>query len=126
MLTALLLQDFLYSAGVAFFFIISSIVLAAENSGTRLELSAVVREPSHPFAVPASFAPPHLPPPPPPPQVLGFVASVFFTADVILFLRTHDFPFKKNTKEELSNGVAAAQAPPPEAEPLSIAADAAE
>lgn len=125
MLTALLLQDFLYSAGVAVFFILSSIVLAAENSGTRLELSAVVRQPLHPFVVPASLAPPHLPPSSPP-QVFGFVVSLFFIADVIFFLRTRGFPFKKDTKEELSNGVAAAQAPPPESEPLRIAADAAE
>lgn len=124
MLTALLFQDFLYSAGVAFFFILSSIVLAADNSGTKLELSAVVRQPLYPFVVPASFAPPHLPPPPP--QVFGFVASVFFIADVIVFLRTCGFPFKKDTKEELINGVAAAQAPPPESEPLGMSADAAE
>lgn len=125
MLSVLLLQDFLYSAGVAFFLMISSIVLAADNSGTALELSALVRQPSHPSALPAPFAPPYLLCSPPP-QVLGFVVSFVFIADIIFFLRTHDFPFKKGPKEEFSNGVAAAQAPSPEMEQLNIVTDAAE
>ncbi|TNN02053.1 hypothetical protein fugu_009540 [Takifugu bimaculatus] len=82
--------DFVYTASIAFFFIISSIVLAALNSRTPLERSAVV---------------------------FGFVASVFFIADILLFLKTRGSPFS-NTKEQLSNGMAAAQATPPEKEQL--------
>lgn len=49
--------------------------------------------------------------------------SLFFVADVFFLLRTHEFPFRKDAKEELSNGVAAAPAPPPEAERLNVAAE---
>ncbi|CAF94495.1 unnamed protein product [Tetraodon nigroviridis] len=91
--------DFVYSACTAILFIISSIVLAAENSGTSLERSVLV---------------------------FGFVVSVVFIVDIIFFWRTHDFPIKKDKKEEFNKAVAAAQAPPPEAERLNIATDAAE
>lgn len=110
----------MYSASIAFFFIISSIVLAALNSRTPLELSAVVR--TFTFIslrclllfliLLLNFIFVLLLP-----QVFGFVASMFFIADVLLFLKTRGSPFS-NTKELLSNGMAAAQATPPEKEQL--------
>lgn len=119
----------MYSASIAFFFIISSIVLAALSSRTPLELSAVVR--TFTFIsllclllflillLNFIFIVLLLP------QVFGFVVSMFFIADIILFLKTRGFPFN-DTKDELSNGMAAAQAPPPEKEQLNIPTDATE
>lgn len=78
----------------------------------------------HTYALPAPFALAHLPCSPL--QVFGFVVSVVFIVDIIFFWRTHDFPIKKDKKEEFNKAVAAAQAPPPEAERLNIATDAAE
>lgn len=128
MLAVLVFQDFVYSASIAFLFIISSIVLTAENSRTSLEMSAVVRELSHSlfllslllFLLNVICLFLLLP------QVSGFVVSLFFIADTILFLRTHGFPFKKDTKEESSYGGAVTQAPLPENERLNIPTDATE
>lgn len=127
MLTVLLFQDFVYSAIIAFFFIISSIILTAENSRTPLELSTVVRTLISLLCLllflilllNVIFFIPLLS------QVFGFVASMFFIADIILFLRTYGFPFT-DTKEELSNGMAATQTPPPEKEQLNIPTNATE
>lgn len=131
MLAVFVFQDFVYSASIAFLFIISSIVLTAENSGTSLETSAVVRELSYSFfllslllfllfLLNVIFLFLLLP------QVSGFLASVFFIADTILFLRTRGFPFKKHTKEESSYVVAVTQALPPENEQLNILTNATE
>lgn len=45
--TVLLLQDFVYSAGITLFFFIASISFAADNSATTVERSAVVRKHRH-------------------------------------------------------------------------------
>lgn len=42
-----LLQDFVYSSLIALLFFIASIIFAADNSGSTLARSAVVREHGH-------------------------------------------------------------------------------
>lgn len=122
----LLLQDFVYTVSVAFFFSISSIVFSVDNNKTTLEISAVVRT-SSPllllflllmFLLSSVVLVPM--------QVFGFVASVFFIADIIMFVKSYGFPFKKDGRAESSNGVLGVEAPPPEKELLNIPTNTAE
>ncbi|XP_069544777.1 CKLF-like MARVEL transmembrane domain-containing protein 6 [Brachyistius frenatus] len=86
------LQDFVYSASIALMLFISSVIFAADNSGSRLETSAVV---------------------------FGFLAMLAFLADLSVFVKTRGFPFKSGGKAESSNGVsAAADAAPGETDKL--------
>lgn len=79
--------DFLYTALITVLFFIASIVFASTNGGTALEQSAVA---------------------------FGFLGSIFFLADVGLFLRTRGSPFKSGGRPS-SNGVSA---PAAEREPM--------
>lgn len=79
--------DFVYTAAIFVLFIISSIVFSADNSGSALEKSA------------AAF---------------GFLASLAFLLDLILFYRTLGFPFgSSQTPDSPPNGPSS-----PEAEKL--------
>nr|XP_046157448.1 CKLF-like MARVEL transmembrane domain-containing protein 6 [Oncorhynchus gorbuscha] len=76
MLTCLL-QDFVYTALMAVFFLIASIVFASDNGGTDLENAAVA---------------------------FGFLATVAFLVDAGWFVKTRGFPFKKTNQQAASNG----------------------
>ncbi|XP_034466655.1 CKLF-like MARVEL transmembrane domain-containing protein 6 [Hippoglossus hippoglossus] len=60
--------DFWYTSLIAFLFLVSSIIFAADNNGTNLEKSAVV---------------------------FGFMAMSAFFVDLFFFYRTSGFPFQK-------------------------------
>ncbi|XP_040900063.1 CKLF-like MARVEL transmembrane domain-containing protein 6 isoform X2 [Toxotes jaculatrix] len=83
--------DFLYTAGIALLFLISSIVFAAGNNGSTLERSAVV---------------------------FGFLAMVVFVVDLFWFYKTRGFPWQRGGKPESSNGGPAVVNSPPETEKL--------
>ncbi|XP_065813911.1 CKLF-like MARVEL transmembrane domain-containing protein 6 [Labrus bergylta] len=85
--------DFVYTGGIAVFFLIASIVFAAENGNTSMEKTAVA---------------------------FGFMASLAYLLDFGLFLKNRGFPFKKDGKLEPSNGVAV-PANAPETEKLAPA-----
>ena len=51
-------------------------------------------------------------------QVFGFFATVLFTIDLIMFVKTRGFPFKKDGKPEASNGGPVVDQPQPEEEKL--------
>ncbi|XP_008300192.1 CKLF-like MARVEL transmembrane domain-containing protein 6 [Stegastes partitus] len=91
--------DFCYSALIAALLFISSIVFAANNSGTSLEISAVM---------------------------FGFLAMFAFLADVGLFWKTKGFPFTNNPKAPPSNGGTGAVEPAAEKEKLTNEANNAE
>lgn len=77
-------QDFGYSSVVFLFFLTSSIVFVS-SSNTALERSA------------AAF---------------GFLASLAFLVDVVLFWKSSGFPFLKDGKPTPSNGGVAADGAP--------------
>ncbi|XP_044062810.1 CKLF-like MARVEL transmembrane domain-containing protein 6 [Siniperca chuatsi] len=91
--------DFLYTAGIALLFFIASIVFASDNGDTTMERSAVA---------------------------FGFMATAAFVADLVLFVKSCGFPFKKGGKPESSNGGPAAMEAPPEEEKLNMPANGAE
>uniref|UniRef100_A0A8C6SHM6 MARVEL domain-containing protein n=1 Tax=Neogobius melanostomus TaxID=47308 RepID=A0A8C6SHM6_9GOBI len=76
--------DFIYTAAIFVFFIISSIVFSSNNSDSALEKSA------------AAF---------------GFLASLLFLLDLVLFYRTHGLPFRR-TQENPANGPTSPNSPP--------------
>ncbi|XP_037639643.1 CKLF-like MARVEL transmembrane domain-containing protein 6 [Sebastes umbrosus] len=69
--------DFGYTVFIFVLFFIASSVFASDNSGTVTEKFAVV---------------------------FGFLATVMFVIDLILFVRNRGLPFKKDGKPEPSNG----------------------
>ncbi|XP_036818085.1 CKLF-like MARVEL transmembrane domain-containing protein 6 [Oncorhynchus tshawytscha] len=69
--------DFVYTALMAAFFLIASIVFASDNGGTDLENAAVA---------------------------FGFLATVAFLVDAGWFVKTRGFPFKKTNQQAASNG----------------------
>uniref|UniRef100_A0A3Q3A2D0 CKLF-like MARVEL transmembrane domain containing 6 n=1 Tax=Kryptolebias marmoratus TaxID=37003 RepID=A0A3Q3A2D0_KRYMA len=69
--------DFLYSAIIALLFLISSIVFAADNSSSSVEVIAVV---------------------------FGILSCAAFVVDLVFFVRTNGFPFKKDQNTEPRNG----------------------
>lgn len=50
--------------------------------------------------------------------MFGFFATVLFTIDLIMFVKTRGFPFKKDGKPEASNGGPVVDQPQPEEEKL--------
>ncbi|XP_036929248.1 CKLF-like MARVEL transmembrane domain-containing protein 6 [Acanthopagrus latus] len=83
--------DFVYTSVIAVLFLIASIVFASDHSGSAYEKIAVV---------------------------FGFFATVLFTIDLIMFVKTRGFPFKKDGKPEASNGGPVVDQPQPEEEKL--------
>ncbi|XP_055780843.1 CKLF-like MARVEL transmembrane domain-containing protein 6 [Salvelinus fontinalis] len=69
--------DFAYTALMAAFFLIASIVFASDNGGTDLEKAAVA---------------------------FGFLATVAFLVDAGWFVKTRGLPFKKTNQQAASNG----------------------
>ncbi|KAF7653240.1 hypothetical protein LDENG_00085740 [Lucifuga dentata] len=92
--------DFGYTAVIGVFFLIASIVFAADNSQSALECSAVA---------------------------FGFLSSVAFFVDLFFFWKNSGFPFKNDGKPEPANGngnaVATMPATPAETEKLTAAAN---
>ncbi|KAF3839077.1 hypothetical protein F7725_017794 [Dissostichus mawsoni] len=82
--------DFVYTAVMALLFLIASIVFAAENGGSKEEMTAVV---------------------------FGFLATGMFFSDVGYFLKTRGLSFMRNGTPETSNGGVAA---PAEVEKLNV------
>ncbi|XP_054476933.1 CKLF-like MARVEL transmembrane domain-containing protein 6 [Anoplopoma fimbria] len=80
--------DFGYTAFIGVAFLLSSIIFTASNSDTTLERSA------------AAF---------------GFLASLMFIVDFVLFVKSQGFPFKGDGKPESSNGAVPVGAGPEEA-----------
>ncbi|XP_074540519.1 CKLF-like MARVEL transmembrane domain-containing protein 6 isoform X2 [Halichoeres trimaculatus] len=76
--------DFVYTGCIAFFFLIASIVFASDNGKTTVENTAVA---------------------------FGFLASIAFFLDLALQYKNSGFPFKKDGKQEPSNGGVSAAAP---------------
>ncbi|XP_031733146.1 CKLF-like MARVEL transmembrane domain-containing protein 6 [Anarrhichthys ocellatus] len=74
--------DFVYTAVIAVVFLLSSIIFTSSNSDTTLERSAVA---------------------------FGFLASLMFFLDLILFVKSAGFPFQRDVKPESSNGGTAAE-----------------
>lgn len=66
--------DFVYSSVITLLFFIASIAFAADNGGSQLEKAAVV---------------------------FGFLASLLFLADVVMFWKTRGFPF---VEQQPTNG----------------------
>ncbi|XP_076593497.1 CKLF-like MARVEL transmembrane domain-containing protein 6 [Chaetodon auriga] len=91
--------DFVYTGGVALLFLIASIIFASDNGGTSLERSVVA---------------------------FGFLATIVFVVDLIMFVKSRGFPFKKDGKSETSNGGPVSVEAPPEAERLNVEAGRAE
>ncbi|XP_041798564.1 CKLF-like MARVEL transmembrane domain-containing protein 6 [Chelmon rostratus] len=92
--------DFLYTGGIALLFLIASIVFASDNGGTSLESIATA---------------------------FGFFASILFFVDLGVFVMTGGFPFRKDGKQEATNGgPVAAAAAPPEMEKLNVPVNGAE
>ncbi|KAK1895170.1 CKLF-like MARVEL transmembrane domain containing protein 6 [Dissostichus eleginoides] len=75
--------DFVYTAVMALLFLIASIVFAAENGGSKEEMTAVA---------------------------FGFLATVMFFLDVGYFLKTRSLSFMRDGAPETSNGGVAASA----------------
>lgn len=69
--------DFVYTVVIAVLFLIASIIFTSDNSGTVPERSAVA---------------------------FGFLATIMFVIDLVLFVKNRGFPFKKDGKPEPSNG----------------------
>ncbi|KAK2909634.1 hypothetical protein Q8A73_007349 [Channa argus] len=69
--------DVIYTGGIAVLFLLSSIVFAADNSGTTPEKTAVA---------------------------FGFLATVAFILDLILHIKSKGLPWTKDGKQESSNG----------------------
>ncbi|XP_058504791.1 CKLF-like MARVEL transmembrane domain-containing protein 6 [Solea solea] len=69
--------DFCYTAAVAVLFFVSSIIFASDNNGSTLEKSAVA---------------------------FGFLATLAFVVDVVIFYKRRGFPFLSGGKAESSNG----------------------
>ncbi|XP_033837183.1 CKLF-like MARVEL transmembrane domain-containing protein 6 [Periophthalmus magnuspinnatus] len=65
--------DFMYTVIIFVFFFLASIIFSASNSGSALERSAVA---------------------------FGFLASLSFLLDLVLFYRTHGLPFKYAQNQE--------------------------
>nr|XP_046255406.1 CKLF-like MARVEL transmembrane domain-containing protein 6 [Scatophagus argus]XP_046255407.1 CKLF-like MARVEL transmembrane domain-containing protein 6 [Scatophagus argus] len=85
--------DFVYTCGIALLFFVASIIFASDNSSTTMERSAVA---------------------------FGFLATVMFVVDVILFVKNRGFPFKKDRMPESSNGGPVAVKAEPEMEKLNV------
>ncbi|XP_068426838.1 CKLF-like MARVEL transmembrane domain-containing protein 6 [Clinocottus analis] len=86
--------DFVYTVVIAVLFLLSSIIFASSNSDTTIEKSAVA---------------------------FGFLASLAFLVDLVLFVKTHGFPFQKDGKPTPTSGVATASDPPAETAKLNSA-----
>ncbi|CAB1334692.1 unnamed protein product [Coregonus sp. 'balchen'] len=71
--------DFVYTALMAAFFLIASIVFVSDNGGTDLENAAVA---------------------------FGFLATMAFLVDAGWFVKTRGFPFKRTNQQAASNGEA--------------------
>ncbi|XP_037532606.1 CKLF-like MARVEL transmembrane domain-containing protein 6 [Nematolebias whitei] len=69
--------DFVYTALIALLFLISSIVFAAENGGSSKEIISVV---------------------------FGILSFIMFVADLVFFVRSSGFPFKKEQNTEPTSG----------------------
>ncbi|XP_070767891.1 CKLF-like MARVEL transmembrane domain-containing protein 6 [Enoplosus armatus] len=91
--------DFVYTGFIALLFFIASVTFATDNSNTTMERSAVV---------------------------FGFMATVAFISDFSWFLKSRGFPFKKDGKQESSNGGPTAVEAPPETAKLNTPANGAE
>lgn len=63
-------MDFVYTAAIAFFFLISTIAFVADNGGTPVEQAAVV---------------------------FGFLATVAFLVDIGWFIKEKGVPFMKKS-----------------------------
>ncbi|XP_073341354.1 CKLF-like MARVEL transmembrane domain-containing protein 6 [Pagrus major] len=83
--------DFGYTGFIAVLFLIASIIFASDNNGSTTEKIAVV---------------------------FGFFATALFAIDLVMFVKTRGFPFKKDGKPEASNGGPVAVQPQPEEEKL--------
>lgn len=86
--------DFMYTAVIAVLFLIASVVFASDNGNTTMERTAVV---------------------------FGFLASVMFIIDLGLFVKDRGIPFKKDAKQQPSNGGPAIVEAQPETEKLNAA-----
>lgn len=53
--------------------------------------------------------------------MFGFLATVMFIADLVVFVKNDGFPFKKDAKPQSSNGGPATAEAPPETEKLNAA-----
>ncbi|KAK9514433.1 hypothetical protein VZT92_027900 [Zoarces viviparus] len=73
--------DFVYTAVIAVVFLLSSIIFTSSNGDTTLERTAVA---------------------------FGFLASLMFVLDLVLFVKSAGFPFRRDVRES-SNGGAAAE-----------------
>lgn len=65
-------MDFVYTGGIAFFFLISTIAFVADNGGTPVEKAAVL---------------------------FGFLATIAFLADIGWFVKTKGVPFIKKSPQ---------------------------
>ncbi|XP_026227370.1 CKLF-like MARVEL transmembrane domain-containing protein 6 [Anabas testudineus] len=81
--------DFVYTAGIFILFLIASITFSSSNSDSTVERAAVA---------------------------FGFLASLLFLVDIVLFIKAYGFPWKKDGKPGTSNGSPASS--PAEAEKL--------
>ncbi|XP_041649978.1 CKLF-like MARVEL transmembrane domain-containing protein 6 [Cheilinus undulatus] len=88
--------DFVYTALIALLFFIASIVFAADNGNSTVEQVAVA---------------------------FGFLASIAFLADLVLFMMNRGFPLSKDTKSAPSDGGAVPGNTPGETEKLAPAAN---